>query len=295
MLVHAGRRPGTCSAARRRSRGPDPRPRARAVPSGRGVAREVGAARTPPARAPGPCWRRASLVARHERVRRRRDAAPPARHPPAHRRRLRRRDHGGRAVPACRCRAGARPRPWPRPRLWPSSSSAEIYGEPTLDVDAGFVVLVVATGLLLAAVVRAAQGRAVGLDQVAARLVGVAVAAWLARAFTLERPDAVGARGRPDRARRGWSPSAWWPSPGWASRSSWCCRRRSAPSASARPWLAALRDEFGEVAPLTLAVVGLGPDGRADGPRARGCSPCRSPSSRSPSPTSPSAATRRTG
>ena len=57
-----------------------------------------------------------------------------------------------------------------------------IAGEPTFDVPSGVVVLVVAAGLILAAVVRLAFGRAVRVDQMAARLVGVGVAAWLARA-----------------------------------------------------------------------------------------------------------------
>ena len=58
----------------------------------------------------------------------------------------------------------------------------DIAGEPTFDVPSGVVVLVVAAGLVLAAVVRLAFGRAVRVDQMAARLVGVGVAAWLARA-----------------------------------------------------------------------------------------------------------------
>ena len=112
----------------------------------------------------------------------------------------------------------------------------------------------------LATVVRAAaQGRTVGLDQVAARLIGVGVAAALTRGFAPRRALAVGPRRRPRRVPVGWSRSAWWRSPASASASSSCSPRPCAPSASARPWLAALRDEFGEVAPLTFAVVASGP------------------------------------
>ena len=59
----------------------------------------------------------------------------------------------------------------------------KVYGEPDFDLPAGPVVLVVAAGLLLAALVRGVRGATIGLDHVSARLVGVAVAAWLARAF----------------------------------------------------------------------------------------------------------------
>ena len=134
----------------------------------------------------------------------------------------------------------------------------EIDGESLFDVSAGFVGLVVTAGLLLAAVVRGVRGGAVGLDQVAARLVGVAVAAWLVRGvaprgrslWDLEVassvPRSVVALGMVGVAGIGIGVEIVLTS---AVRSE---RQRT-------PWLAALRDEFGEVAPLTFAVVVSGP------------------------------------
>jgi HD domain len=134
----------------------------------------------------------------------------------------------------------------------------QVDREPTLDVPVGFVVLVVAAGLLIAAVVRGFQGRTVGLDQVAARLIGVGVAAALARGagpggrslWDLERDQAV-------------SPSL--VALGMVAVAGIGIGVELVLSSSVRserqrtPWLAALRDEFGEVAPLTLAVVVSGP------------------------------------
>ncbi len=135
---------------------------------------------------------------------------------------------------------------------------AEIYGQPVLDVDADFVAVAVATGLLLAAGVRAAQGRAVGLDQVAARLVGVATAAWLARAFTLNGQTLWGLEVDP-------TVSPWLVAIGMVAVAGLGISVELVLSSAVRserqrsPWLAALRDEFGEVAPLTAAVVVSGP------------------------------------
>jgi len=134
----------------------------------------------------------------------------------------------------------------------------KIDGEAPLDVSAGFVVLVVAAGLLLAAAVRGARGGSVGLDQVAARLVGVAVAAWLTRGvaprgrslWDLEVDPtvlrSVVALGMVVVAAVGIAVEIVLSS---AVRAE---RQRT-------PWLAALRDEFGEVAPLTFAVIVSGP------------------------------------
>ena len=155
---------------------------------------------------------------------------------------------------------GARP-----PRLASASALAIVFlgqvdGEPTFDVPAGFVVLVVAAGLLLAAVVRGVPAvRTVGLDQVAARLVGVGVAAWLARALRPGGAIAVGPRGRPGSV----SPSV--VALGMVAVAGIGIGVELVLSSAVRserqrtPWLAALRDEFGEVAPLTLAVVVSGP------------------------------------
>ncbi len=103
------------------------------------------------------------------------------------------------------------------------------------------------------------MGGAVGLEQVAARLIGVGVAAWLARDFSpdvrslwdleVDRGGLAVAGGHRHGRRgrdRGIGSSSSCPS---AVRSE---RQRT-------PWLAALRDEFGEAAPLTVAVVASGP------------------------------------
>ncbi len=132
-----------------------------------------------------------------------------------------------------------------------------VDGEPPFDVPAGAVVLVVAVGLGLAAVIRRLRGRPVGVPLVTASLLGVALAAQLAR----------------ETARDG--------------RSLWDAQAESAPERyvaavmvlvaalgmvvevvvasgtraeqQGSPWSAALRDEIGEVAPLTFAVVASGP------------------------------------
>ena len=133
-----------------------------------------------------------------------------------------------------------------------------VYGEPTFDVAAGPVVLVVATGLLLAALVRGARGATVWLDQVSARLVGVAVAAWLTRAFA---PDGVSLWD----LGVGGTVSPWVVAIGMVAVAGVGIGVELVLSAALRserqhtPWLAALRDEFGEVTPLTAAVVVSGP------------------------------------
>ena len=109
----------------------------------------------------------------------------------------------------------------------------QVYGEPTFDVDAGFVVLVVAAGLLLAAVVRGVRGarrRARPGGRPARRGGRGRLADPGLRAGW---PVAVGPRGRRlglalgrrDRDGRGRRRRA--------SGSSWCCRRPCAPSGSA--------------------------------------------------------------
>jgi hypothetical protein len=133
-----------------------------------------------------------------------------------------------------------------------------IDGEPDFDVTAGFVVLVVAGGMLLAGVVRRAQGRRAGVERVAPRLVGVAVAAVLARevrvqgsslwdlALDPEVPRSALAIAMVAVAAAGVVVDVVLTS---AVRSE---RQRT-------PWLTALRGELGEVAPLTYAVVTSGP------------------------------------
>jgi HD domain len=134
----------------------------------------------------------------------------------------------------------------------------EVDGEPTFDVAAGIVVLVVAAGLILAAAVRGSQGRAVGVDQVVARLVGVATAAWLTRGFH------PGGQSLWDR-EVDHSVSPWVVAIGMVGVAAVGVGVEIVLSSAVRserqrtPWLAALRDEFGEVAPLTSAVVVSGP------------------------------------
>lgn len=133
-----------------------------------------------------------------------------------------------------------------------------VYDEPLFDVTAGPVVLVVAAGLLLAALVRGVRGAPIGLDQVSARLVGVAVAAWLTRAFA---PEGVSLW---DLAVRG-SVAPWVVAIAMVAVAGVGIGVELVLSSALRserqhtPWLAALRDEFGEVTPLTAAVVVSGP------------------------------------
>ncbi len=134
----------------------------------------------------------------------------------------------------------------------------DIDGEPPFDVGSGVVVLVAAAGLGVAAVARRVLGRPTGSDQMAARLIGVTVAAVLARD--------VGAPGQSlwDLAA---DPSV--PRPLVAASMVAVAAMglvveivlSSAVRAERQrtPWSAALRDETGEVAPLTVAVVTSGP------------------------------------
>lgn len=133
-----------------------------------------------------------------------------------------------------------------------------LEGGTVFHVPAGFVVLVVAAGLLIAALVESLQGRPVGLDQVASRLIGVGVAAALARG--------LGPGGQ----------SLWDLEVGLVVSPAWIALGMVAVAGigigveivltsavrserQRTPWLAALRDEVGEVAPLTFAVVASGP------------------------------------
>lgn len=56
-----------------------------------------------------------------------------------------------------------------------------VQGEPTFDVTGRFVVVVVALGMAVAGILRRLRHRAVGLEQMAARLVTVTVTAWFVR------------------------------------------------------------------------------------------------------------------
>ena len=133
-----------------------------------------------------------------------------------------------------------------------------IDGEPPFDVGSGVVVLVVAGGLGTAAAVRRGLGRPAGLDQLAARLIGVTVAAVLTRevggdgqslwdlAADRDVPRPLVAASMVAVAAIGLVVEIVLSSAVRAER-------------QRKPWSAALRDETGEVAPLTVAVVTSGP------------------------------------
>jgi hypothetical protein len=133
-----------------------------------------------------------------------------------------------------------------------------INGEPPFDVGSGVVVLLVAAGLGAAALVRRARGRLAGLDQIAARLIGVAVAAVMAR-------DLGGAGGSLwDLAADPTVPRPFVAASMVAVAAIGLVVEIVLSSAvraerQRTPWSAALRDETGEVAPLTVAVVTSGP------------------------------------
>jgi hypothetical protein len=133
-----------------------------------------------------------------------------------------------------------------------------VDGEPTFDIAAGLVVVVTALALVLAAAVQVLRGGAVRVEQVAARLIGVAIAAWLTRAFVVDGRTLWD---------EGVDPSAapWRVAIGMVAVAGIGVGLELVLSSAVRserqrtPWLAALRDEFGEVAPLTSAVVASGP------------------------------------
>jgi len=135
---------------------------------------------------------------------------------------------------------------------------AGISGQPTFAVPPGFIVLVVAMGIALATVVRGVRARGLGLAQSAARLLGVTAAAWAARE--------LGPQGHTiwDRAV---DPTASLAAVALAmvAVAAFGVVVETVLSSAVRserqrsPWSIALRDELGEVAPLTFAVVATGP------------------------------------
>ena len=133
-----------------------------------------------------------------------------------------------------------------------------ISGATTFHVTASFVVLVVTAGLLGATLVGGARGHTVGLDQVAARLIGVGVAAALTRSFA---PDGRSLWDLADDPMVSRSLVAL----GMVVVAALGIGVELVLSSALRserqhtPWPAALRDEFGEVTPLTAAVVVSGP------------------------------------
>jgi hypothetical protein len=133
-----------------------------------------------------------------------------------------------------------------------------IDGEPTFEVGGGIVVLVVALALGLASALRWLRGREVGVPLVTASLLGVAVAAELFRATGASGTSLWGLQERPEVSRAlvalvmvlvsalGLVIEVVIASGTRAER-------------HRTPWSAALRDEIGEAAPLTLAVIASGP------------------------------------
>ncbi len=133
-----------------------------------------------------------------------------------------------------------------------------VDGEPPFDVPAGAVVILVAVALGIAAVGRRLRGRDVGAPMVTASLLGVALAAELARE--------TGSEGRSlwDLQREGSGNRAsvalvmvLVATLGLVVEVVLASAARAEQQGS--PWSAALRDEIGEVAPLTFAVIASGP------------------------------------
>jgi HD domain-containing protein len=131
-----------------------------------------------------------------------------------------------------------------------------IVGEPTLDIQAGLVVLVVTAGLGLAAAVLRLRHRPVGSPLLAARVVGVALAASITRDWG--DPTLWQTQVDPDVSR-----SAVALGMGLAAVAGLFTELVLAAAVRAErqqtPWSAAVRDELGEAAPLTVAVVVTGP------------------------------------
>ncbi|QKE84057.1 HD domain-containing phosphohydrolase [Arthrobacter sp. NEB 688] len=131
-----------------------------------------------------------------------------------------------------------------------------VFGEPRFDVQAGLVVLVVAAGLLLAAGYRRLRQRPAGTPVLAARVVGVAVAAFLTRDWG--DPTLWQAQVDPTVPRAVVALVM-----GLVAAVGLCTELVLVAAARAErqrtPWSAAVRDELGEAAPLTLAVVVTGP------------------------------------
>jgi hypothetical protein len=133
-----------------------------------------------------------------------------------------------------------------------------VDGEPTFDVGGGVVVLVVAVGLGLAAVVRWLRGRAVGLPLVAGSVLGAAVAAELFRAARGDGVSLWDLQLDPALARAVVAvPMVLVSVLGLVSEVVVASVTRA--ERHGTPWSTALRDEIGEAAPLTLAVVASGP------------------------------------
>ncbi|MBT9254136.1 metal-dependent phosphohydrolase [Phycicoccus sp. MAQZ13P-2] len=131
-----------------------------------------------------------------------------------------------------------------------------IAGEPPLDIPSGLVVLVVTTGLGLAVVVRRVRHHPAGVSALAARVVGVWAAAVLARDWGQPTLWAMQSEASVPRASVAVG-MALVAAAGLVLESVLVAGIRS--ERQRTPWSAAVRDELGEVAPLTAAVVVTGP------------------------------------
>ncbi len=133
-----------------------------------------------------------------------------------------------------------------------------VQGEPAFDVDAGFTILVVAVSLAVAAGIHRLRGVDVGLGQGSARLLAVAVAAVLAREWSLGGHTIWDLLADP-----GVAPSV--AALGMVLVSGTALVVEVVLTSGVRAerqrtaWATALRDELGEVAPMTFAVVTSGP------------------------------------
>ncbi|QIM20271.1 HD domain-containing protein [Phycicoccus sp. HDW14] len=135
---------------------------------------------------------------------------------------------------------------------------ARIHGEPTFALEPGLVVIVVTAGLATAAAVRRVRHERVGVPALAARSVGVWVAAWLARGVGPSNGTLWAAQLDPTVTQGlvalGMVMVA---AVGLLTELVLVAGIRA--ERQRTPWRAAVRDEVGEAAPLTLAVVATGP------------------------------------
>lgn len=133
-----------------------------------------------------------------------------------------------------------------------------VDGQPTLEVRPGLVVLVVAAGLALAGAVRRVRHRPVAVAALAARLVGVSVAASAARGWGVDGQTLWDDQMDPTVSRGVVAV-------GMALVAAIGLLIELVLVAAARaerqhgPWSVAVRDVIGEAAPLTLAVLVTGP------------------------------------
>ncbi|MBM6405243.1 HD domain-containing protein [Phycicoccus sp. CSK15P-2] len=132
-----------------------------------------------------------------------------------------------------------------------------IEGEPLFAVGTRLVLLVVAAGLGVAAIVRRVRGRHARLPSLAARLVGVSVAAFLARSWGEEGHTLWALQQAP--ATKGLVAGLMTLVAALAVLLELVLVSALRAERQRTPWLSAVRDELTEAAPITLAVVVTGP------------------------------------